>query len=252
MLCLLAFLLDFPSFISSYSLGGVFNMRRAICAVASSESSFLVMAGTWDIPPSPEIGDATEDIIFTSVGRALTRWEEFEAVFASLFLALIDSEDNNAAASRAYGSVLTFRGRADMVRAAAEVHFSLFPDPEVERKFDAFVNELTNHACARRNEIAHGVVRSAATLITKDDGTVARHYCLYPPYYAANKNRLNRMDTNEGGLHVGWFEAKYVYSSVEIDRFAEAFRALTPRLVTIMGPMLLRRKRPAPAPLTSP
>ena len=59
------------------------------------------MTGLWDIPPPPQIGDASEDITFTSVGRALTRWEEFEVVFASLFSALVATEDNNAAAIRA-------------------------------------------------------------------------------------------------------------------------------------------------------
>jgi hypothetical protein len=49
--------------------------------------------GTWGvateptIPPPPQVGDASEHITFTSVGRALTRWEEFEVVFASLVLA---------------------------------------------------------------------------------------------------------------------------------------------------------------------
>src|SRR6202047_2518997 len=92
--------------------------------------------------------------MFTSVGRALTRWEEFEVVFASLFSALVAAEDDNAAAIRAYGSVITFRGRAEMVKSAAEVHFSLFRNSALEKDFRALVNELTNHASARRNEIA--------------------------------------------------------------------------------------------------
>src|ERR1700730_17880218 len=122
-----------------------------------------------------------------SVGRALTRWEEFEVVFASLFSALVAAEDNNAAAIRAYGSVITFRGSAEMVKSAAEVNFSLFRNSALEKDFRAFVNELTNHASARRNEIAHGVVR--VTPIIKDY-TVVSQYFLYPPYYASNKLQL--------------------------------------------------------------
>jgi len=213
----------------------VFSSVRAMRRVSSSRLGFLIMANIWDVPLRPLSGDASEGITFTSVGRALTRWEEFELAFATLFSALVGTNDNNAAAIRAYGSVITFRGRADMVRAAAEVHFQLYPDPEIEKKFDAFVNELTNRACARRNEIAHGVVRA-------EHRGLERHFYLNPPYYAANKNRLSRVETSEGGFQMAWFEAKYAYSSVEINRFAEAFQGLVPRLVVIMGPMMLRKK----------
>jgi hypothetical protein len=47
------------------------------------------MANPWDIPPPPQVGDASEDITFASVGRALTRWEEFELMLASLFSTLV-------------------------------------------------------------------------------------------------------------------------------------------------------------------
>jgi hypothetical protein len=202
------------------------------------------MAGLWDIPPPPQIGEASEDITFTSVGRALTRWEEFEVVFASLFSALVATEDSNAAAIRAYGSVITFRGRAEMVRAAAEVQFSLFRNSALEKGFRAFVNELTNHASARRNEIAHGVVR--VTPIIKDY-TVVPQYFLYPPYYASNKLQLNRIDSSDG-RQMAWYEPKYIYSSVEINQFARSFSDLVPRLAVIMGPMLQQK---APKPPTS-
>jgi hypothetical protein len=199
------------------------------------------MACLWDIPPPPQIGDASEDITFTSVGRALTRWEEFEVVFASLFSALVATKDNNAAAIRAYGSVITFRGRAEMVRAAAEVHFSLFRNcnSALEKGFRAFVNELTNHASARRNEIAHGVVR--VTPIIKHY-TVVPQYFLYPPYYASNKLQLNRIDSSDG-RQMARYEPKYIYSSVEINQFARAFSDLVPRLAVIMGPMLQQPSR---------
>src|ERR1700730_5165556 len=187
------------------------------------------MAGLWDIPPPPQIGDASEDITFTSVGRALTRWEEFEVVFASLFSALVAAEDNNAAAIRAYGSVITFRGSAEMVKSAAEVNFSLFRNSALEKDFRAFVNELTNHASARRNEIAHGVVR--VTPIIKDY-TVVSQYFLYPPYYASNKLQLNRIDSSDG-RQMAWYEPKYIYSSVEINQFAgRLVRSAVGRLVS--------------------
>jgi hypothetical protein len=180
-------------------------------------------------------------VTFTSVGRALTRWEEFEIVFASLFSALVANyNDDNPAAIRAYGSVITFRGRADMVRAAAEVHFMRFPDSKNEAKFKKFVNEVTNFASPRRNEIAHGVVRRTPVVV---DGAVSLQYFLYPPYYAANKNRIDRIDSTDGRERL-WYEPGYIYSSGEINKFAEAFEALVPRFVVIIGPMLHAKKPP--------
>jgi hypothetical protein len=219
-------------------------MRSMIRSVGSSILGSFVMASIWDIPPPPQFGDDSEDITFTSVGRALSRWEEFEAVFASLFAALVGTEDNNAAALRAYGSIITFRGRAGMVRAAAEIHFAMFPDLDLEKKFRAFVNELTNHASARRNEIAHGVVRVSP--LVGPDG-LKQYFFLYPPRYASNKNELKRIDSADS-QQIGWYEPQYIYSSVEIDQFAAAFRGLVPRLVEIMGPMLERRAPKVPKP----
>src|ERR1700730_12312001 len=131
-----------------------------------------------------------------------------------------------------------------MVKSAAEVNFSLFRNSALEKDFRAFVNELTNHASARRNEIAHGVVR--VTPIIKDYTVVSQHF-LYPPYYASNKLQLNRIDSSDG-RQMAWYEPKYIYSSVEINQFARAFSDLVPRLAVIMGPMLQQK---APKPPTS-
>jgi hypothetical protein len=170
------------------------------------------MASPWDIPPPPAIGDASEDITFASIGRALTRWEEFEVMLASLFSTLVGTDDNTAPAIRAYGSVITFRGRADLIRAAAEVHFMLFPNEALQKTFNSFVNQLTNHACARRNEIAHGIVRPFVSVI---DGKTTRTFCLFPPYYAANKNEIDRIELRDGGFQVTWQSGKYAYTSLQ-------------------------------------
>jgi hypothetical protein len=197
------------------------------------------MAGIWDIPPPPQFGDATDDITFASVGRALTRWGQFEVHFASFFSALIGTEDNSAAAIHSYGSVISFRGRADLVRAVAEIHFSIFPDVDLEKQFQKFVNELTNQACARRNEIAHGIV-VASPIVVAQNNTVRRQFFLYPPY-ASNKMQLDRVESTDG-RQMAWYKPKYTYTSVEIDLFAKGFSGLLPRLAVVMGPMLARKK----------
>jgi hypothetical protein len=236
----------FPTFVSSCRFGGVLSIRSTMRRVASSNSGFFAMTNPWDIPPAPAVGDASEDITFAAVGRALTRWEEFEVLFASLFSTLVGKDDNTAAAIRAYGSVITFRGRADLIRAAAEVHFRLFPNDALAKTFNTFVNQLTNNASPRRNEIAHGIVRPYVSVV---DGKTTRTFCLFPPYYAANKNELERIEMRDGGIQITWHTAKYVYSSVEINNFAKSFKELVLPLAGILGPILAAKKG---APISSP
>jgi hypothetical protein len=202
------------------------------------------MASPWDIPPPAEIGDISEDILFASIGRALTAWEEFEVMLASLFANLVGTDDNTAPAIRAYGSVIAFRGRAELVRNAAEVHFTLHPNKLLEKTFSAFIGRLTNNASPRRNEIAHGIVKPFTSII---DGKPTKTFCLFPPYYAANKNEIERIEVREGGHQITWHTAKYVYSSVEVNKFAEGFRALVPSfLATVYGPIFLAKKKRTP------
>jgi hypothetical protein len=120
------------------------------------------MSNSWDIPDFPIKGDATEDVTFASVGRALSRWEEFETRLASLFGVfmgtLIDTHETNArAAIRAYGSVASFRGKAEMLEQAAELWFDEHPSEELEKKLRDLLRLASRYA-ARRNDIAHGIV----------------------------------------------------------------------------------------------
>jgi len=139
-----------------------------------------------------------------------------------------------------------------MVKAAAEVHFMAYPDSNLESQFKTFMNEVMTGASARRNEIAHGVVRMAPLLI-EEKGGLKMQFFLYPPYYASNKLRLDRIDTADGKQRA-WYKPKYIYSSAEINRFSDGFRELMPRFAEIIGPMLTARKSvPRPSlPPTSP
>jgi hypothetical protein len=62
----------------------------------------------WEVPDPPATGDATNDITFCAVGRALSQWEWFEGNLSLAFSYLIGSGYGNIAALRAYGSVETF------------------------------------------------------------------------------------------------------------------------------------------------
>ncbi|MCC8952723.1 hypothetical protein H8B02_04340 [Bradyrhizobium sp. Pear77] len=64
------------------------------------------------------------------VGSALSSWQFVEDVIASIFEVLVSGPDayskyfnSMSAAERAYGSVVSFDGRAGMVEAAAEAFF---------------------------------------------------------------------------------------------------------------------------------
>lgn len=70
----------------------------------------------WEVPDPPIVGDATQDITFRAVGAALSNWEWFEGNLSLAFSFLIGAGYGNVAALRAYGSVETFRGRANMIQ----------------------------------------------------------------------------------------------------------------------------------------
>jgi len=187
----------------------------------------------WDPPPYPNAGDASDEITFAAVGRALTAWEGFEISMATLFARFIGVQTDTLPATRAYGSVLTFRGRAEMVEAASEAYFFSTPDSEPEPELNEVLKEARNYA-TRRNEIAHGIVRSFEV----PDGIIVRNafgpvrrmkkwgYAVVPSDYATNKTILTRGPTI---LHGTERRPKYTYTSVEIDAFAKHFTALGDR-----------------------
>jgi hypothetical protein len=85
------------------------------------------MKNAWDIRDAADRGDFDDKVPFESIGRALTEWENVENSCAELFAAFVlDNPYRNslqAPAIRAYGSVISFKGRCDMLRAAATSYF---------------------------------------------------------------------------------------------------------------------------------
>jgi hypothetical protein len=185
------------------------------------------------------------------MSQTLTAWEEFEHNFAYLFSAFVGTDTDELPASRAYGAVLTFKGRAEMVGAAAEAFFFLVPvDPVAAqtqqtlrndilgapgsakgiRKTTGLIDEATQLA-GRRNEIAHGIVRqlwhpnlgALNTLAFNESNATSWGFAVVPSAYATNKNKL--MPSSVPGRQVRR-EGDYRYASAEIDRFADAFRSI--------------------------
>jgi len=168
----------------------------------------------WDVPPLPPKGDWSEDALYASIGRALSQWERFEIALADLFSAFLSPSTNSMPAQRAYGSIITSRGRIGMVKAAGDAYFLVNQNEAHERQFISIWKDACNYS-SRRNEIAHGM----AAPYSAPDGPV-RGLALLPPRYASNKLRL------EGTTERLRETPKYAYTSVEISFFADRFHEI--------------------------
>lgn len=183
----------------------------------------------WNAQPEPDVGDASADITFLAVGRALSDWENFEFQFSSIFVACVNATGpGRTAAQRAYGSIVSFSARREMVTTAVKTFLAARHDAAIETDFAKLNNEAKEYG-ARRNEIAHGIVQpfvgrsDEKTLPDKTWG-----WALFPPYYNSNKNDLLSL-----GDDTEVFSPRYAYSSVEIGVIASGFRDIAPRAAQI-------------------
>lgn len=171
-------------------------------------------------PPPPFVGDWSESRLYESVGRALSKWETFESEFANLFIAFLGPSVDSTPAQRAYGSVVSFEGRYQMVMAAAEAYFaSTYQEPIKKRGqiIGRAFNEVARKAYTlskHRNRIAHGVVGEYHT----PEGH-ARGLALMPAYYS--KHHRSLVEKPRGST-----KPDYAYTTGEISFFGERFREL--------------------------
>ena len=192
----------------------------------------------WDAAPTPHSGDATENITFVAVGRALTKWELFEQNMAWIFRACVTADNDPLAlpASRAYGSAIAFQGRHSMVTAAADAFLGsarenwqsrnnterVISINHLEKEFKKLTKESLKFA-PRRNEIAHGCVR----LWESPKGFGSNGYALFPSTYATNKHTILRGHPRHARTGLEWPD--YIYTSAEIDAYAANFATLGDR-----------------------
>ena len=175
----------------------------------------------WDVPTPPKKGDATKEEVFVAIGGALSAWESLEGWLVTIFAELVAPNDFPLAARRAYGSILTFRGRKEMIEAAAKAVFFAFPNDTLQERLKSFLNEAQNFA-ARRNEIAHGIVKEywPKMLPTRFP---TKEFALGPPEYATNKTDL---EPGRLILEPIYHTPSYAYSSVEIEGFKRHFERM--------------------------
>jgi hypothetical protein len=184
----------------------------------------VAMAIPWDIPPLAEIGDMDANAIFVAVGRALTEWEHLETALGQLFAFLVGAQvsyPNNEPAMRAYGSVVSFQGRASMLEEAAAGYFHAHPSESFEDRFHQIVTVECRHFSGRRNDIAHGRSQQA----WQRDGKTG-HF-LTPGYHSSK------------GWKIGATPApKYLYTSKEIGYFREQFEDLYDKVAGLVNDMM--------------
>ena len=165
----------------------------------------------WDRRPRATVGDPTEDITFAAVGRALTGWELFEVWLSRIFAELTGYDRGTSPAMRAYGAIMAFGSRADMVKAAAEAYFTHHPSPGIHNRLRDLLKLALKYS-PRRNEIAHGIVYDLS------QRGIASYY-LMPPEYASNK-----MEMSSGKYRVV-SHFRFKYASPDINHFTDCFRA---------------------------
>ena len=174
----------------------------------------------WDQRPFPVHGDTDIQTTYAAVGMALSAWEEYEQKLVGVYAAIIGwRADLITRVQRAYGSILTLRGRVEMIEAAAEAFFDEYPDARLESVVKAQLNGAKDYG-VRRNELAHGIVRKY-----NYQRGVPSEYALHPCSIATKKFMTDRAAA--GMVSLGTLRRpKYAYSSVEIDYYRIAFEGL--------------------------
>jgi hypothetical protein len=179
----------------------------------------------WCRPLNPARGDPLESTIFEAVGRALTAWEELEATLGIMYSTAIGIGFNHSLpAIRAYGSVVAFKGRSDMIAAGLEAMFFMRPSGPMKTQLQADMAAVLTRAgqfSTRRNEIAHGVVGEHPNS-WQSGKDLEMGYVLLPSAYATKKKDL----ANIGVLSMPYQEAQYYYSALEIGGFTQHFHNL--------------------------
>ena len=164
--------------------------------------------------PFAPVGDSDFDSLYPAVGKALNNWEHAEGSLAHLFGTIIRPSRNSYAARRAYGSIVTARGRKEMLESVAAVFFRNFQDEAAEKKTKTLLTHYQD-AAARRNELAHGIVGG-----DKDDDGKFLGYFVVPSAW----------NTNKRGLDSG---IKYRYSTKEIKVLQGLFNDLGGRAISV-------------------
>jgi hypothetical protein len=186
---------------------------------ASKSQKLIQPPQSWEIRPIAPRGDIDAKDIFAAVGEALTEWENVESSLAAIFAVLVSARGRStfwAPAVQAYGSVISFKGRSDMIRMAA---VSYFRKRKAKQSLRDRLQKLLAESLRfseRRNEIAHGQVTMINDYYSKA-GLKPRGYYLFPSLYNPKKFKY-------GGI------ATFTYMSSDLIHYRQEFTKLHLRL----------------------
>lgn len=188
----------------------------------------------WDPAPFAAHGDKSPDLLFNAVGRALTEWELFEEHLSWIFSVLVTGRggDLSIPAIHAYGTIVAFQGRSQMVRAAADAYQAENPNSEVIFPLLGLLSSAGDFS-GRRNEIAHGIVqpfygREAEERMQTDleDKTPHDGYALMPASYNTKKHGLVRAQFDVPEDFLIYRQPRYAYTAEPIAEYGRWFKKL--------------------------
>jgi hypothetical protein len=181
----------------------------------------------WDVrEPPAKIGDPDETPLFEAVGRALTTWETVEIECARLFAVFVATKRKytyHDPAVRAYGAIIGAVNRKNMLEFAAEPFFARRPKKKAsfQKRSADLIKEYIEFS-ARRNEIAHGLVRRI--FITRKGGNpkLVGIY-LIPSFFNPKKFK-------KGELTYAYVSGDVIYYKQEFDKLQLRFEGLVKSL----------------------
>jgi hypothetical protein len=175
----------------------------------------------WAVPPRATVFDEPSGKeLFVAVGGALSSWQFVEDVIASIFEVLVAGTQGRwtyvnsmSPAERAYGSVVSFDGRAGMVEAAAEAFFYVNHHHIYEARLKDLLKTCRGWS-GRRNEVAHGRIAGSP---------ISLNLCaLWPSEFSSRKRTIDH-------------RAAFVYNSAQIKEFDRQFLDLHMELLNFLG-----------------
>lgn len=185
------------------------------------------MKKPWDVRPTADTGDRDADVLFAAIGQALTEWETVESSLAELFAVFVSARGKSIfwkPAIQAYGSIVSFKSRCEMLRVAAQAFFSTRKKASATQEtFKRLISEASNYS-GRRNEIAHGQV-SEMKLVYQGGRTRSGGYFLFPSLYNPKKFKKSLGMT-------------YSYASADIYHYRQEFTKLHLRIESFRRALL--------------
>lgn len=187
------------------------------------------MGQQWEIQRLAARGDDLDHTTFAGVGRVLSRWEDVETELSFVHSQLNFTPDD-AGSYRDYGAGRIFAERVSSLERLAAVFFRRIPNQEGEGEFSRLCNAARGFS-ARRNDVAHGVVRlvyfdtsvsepTAPARANSGPHEIIKGFLLLPAHY--DPRRFNPQD-----------RPLFAYSSTELNELARRLDGLRNDWVTL-------------------